>query len=385
MRVAIIGGGAAGFEAAKSVREREQDWQITVYSDEGVPPYRRPSLTQMFSAPISDKQFFLAGEEFYSAKGIELALNSTVAAIDIEARELRLGDGRSAAFDRLLIATGASANALPIPGGDADGVFRARKIADLERIEAYMLRETPRKAVVVGGGLLGLEFAAALIARGIEVSVLEYFPTIMPRQLDPAGAQIFAGAMAKFQGLSARYGVEVKAIEADNGKVARVILGDGVIDAQMVVWAVGTRPNIELAAAAGLAVNRGIVVDRSLVSSVPNIYAAGDCAEVGGVVSGLWNPAKEQGAVAAACICGDRVGYTPRPSAARFVGFNTKLYSLGTVNPEPAAECERIVEVNDPATGVYRALTYSGKRLVGALLIGDLANALQFEKQLLEG
>ena len=204
----------------------------------------------------------------------------------------------------------------------------------------------------------------------------------MPRQLDEEGGRIFMAAMKKVKNLSAHYGVHVTGFTGKGGKVAAVELGEGdAVPAELVIWAMGAAPNIALAEAGGLAVNRGIITGRDMQSSVAGIYAAGDCAEVDGVVSGLWNPAREQGKVAALNIMGEHTEYTVKPAAARFTGFGTRLYSIGE-----AGGCVEGVErevSSDPAKGVYQALTRRDGRLTGILLLGDVSAALKLEKELL--
>ena len=182
--------------------------------------------------------------------------------------------------------------------------------------------------------------------------------------------------------LSAHYGVHVTGFTGKGGKVAAVELGEGdAVPAELVIWAMGAAPNIALAEAGGLAVNRGIITGRDMQSSVAGIYAAGDCAEVDGVVSGLWNPAREQGKVAALNIMGEHTEYTVKPAAARFTGFGTRLYSIGE-----AGGCVEGVEreiSSDPEKGVYQALTRRDGRLTGILLLGDVSAALKLEKELL--
>lgn len=383
MRIAIVGGGAAGFEALNTFISSKFNAEITLISDEPVLPYRRPALTRMLSESVSDAQFYLKPESYYRDNGIVLELNNPAVALDASGRTLTLKNGRVVAADKIILACGASSRTLPLKGAELDGIFPGRHLSDFRAASDYIKANAVKSAAVVGGGLLGLEFAAGLVANGLNVSVLELCPFIMPRQLDEEGGRIFAAAMNKVETLSAHYGVHVTGFTGDDGKVAAVLLGEGnaVVPAGMVIWAMGAAPNISLAQAGGLAVNRGIITGPDMQSSSAGIYAAGDCAEVSGSVSGLWNPAREQGKVAALNIMGEAAEYKVRPAAARFAGFGTRLYSIGETGG-----CVDGVEreiTSDPERGVYKALTRREGKLTGILLLGDVSAALKLEKELL--
>lgn len=382
MRIAVVGGGAAGFEALNTFIGNKFEAELTLISDEPVLPYRRPALTRMLAEPVPDGQFYLKPAAYYRDNGIALELNNPAVALDAEHRRLALKDGKVVAADRIILACGASSRTLPLKGAELEGIFPGRHLSDFTAAVDYVQANAVKRAAVIGGGLLGLEFAAGLVAKGVAVAVLELCPFIMPRQLDEEGGRIFMDAMKQVKNLSAHYGVHVTGFAGAGGKVAAVEIGEGeAVAAELVIWAMGAAPNTDLAKAGGVAVNRGIITGRDMQSSAGGIYAAGDCAEVGGAVSGLWNPAREQGKVAALNIMGERVEYTVKPAAARFAGFGTRLYSIGE-----AGGCIEGVEreiSSDPAKGVYRALTRRGGKLTGVLLLGDVSEALKLEKELL--
>ncbi len=366
MRIAVVGGGAAGFEALNTFISGKIEAELTLISDESVLPYRRPALTRMLAEPVPDAQFYLKPDSYYRDNGIALELNNPAVALDAADRRLTLKDGKEITADKIILACGASSRTLPLKGAELEGIFPGRHLSDFTAASDYVRLNGVKRAAVIGGGLLGLEFAAGLVAKGVDVAVLELCPFIMPRQLDEEGGRIFMAAMKKVKNLSAHYGVHVTGFTGKGGKVAAVELGEGdAVPAELVIWAMGAAPNIALAEAGGLAVNRGIITGRDMQSSVAGIYAAGDCAEVDGVVSGLWNPAREQGKVAALNIMGEHTEYTVKPAAARFTGFGKREIS------------------SDPAKGVYQALTRRDGRLTGILLLGDVSAALKLEKELL--
>lgn len=382
MRIAVVGGGAAGFEALNTFISGKFEAELTLISDEPILPYRRPALTRMLAELVPDAQFYLKPDSYYRDNGIALELNNPAVALDVADKRMTLKDGKEITADKIILACGASSRTLPLKGAELEGIFPGRHLSDFIAASDYVRLNGVRRAAVIGGGLLGLEFAAGLVAKGVDVAVLELCPFIMPRQLDEDGGRIFMAAMKKVKNLSAHYGVHVTGFTGKDGKVAAVELDEGdAVPAELVIWAMGAVPNIALAKAGGLAVNRGIITGRDMQSPVAGIYAAGDCAEVDGVVSGLWNPAREQGKTAALNIMGEHAEYTVKPAAARFTGFGTRLYSIGEAGGGVEG-VEREVR-SDPEKGVYQALTRRDGRLTGILLIGDVSAALKLEKELL--
>ncbi len=382
MRIAIVGGGAAGFEAINSFISGKFAADLTLISDEDVLPYRRPALTRMLAEPVPDAQFYIKPESYYRDNAVAVELNNPAVALDAAGMRLTLKDNKVIEADKIILACGASSRTLPLKGADLSGIFPGRHLSDFAAASAYIKANGVKRAAVIGGGLLGLEFAAGLVANGVEVAVLELCPTIMPRQLDEPGSRIFMDALNRVDNLSTHYGVHVTGFHGIDGRVTAVELGDGqTIPAELVIWAMGAAPNISLAVSGGLSVNRGILTGLDMQSSAPGIYAAGDCAEVSGVVSGLWNPARDQGKIAAMNIMGVQAEYTVKPSAARFAGFGTRLYSIGD-----AGSCAEGVEreiTSDAGKGIYRALSRRNGKLCGVLLIGDVSEALKLEKELL--
>ncbi|MEA4862567.1 MAG: NAD(P)/FAD-dependent oxidoreductase [Victivallaceae bacterium] len=373
MRMLILGAGSAGFEAACELRRLSPDVEITLISGENFLPYRRPALTRLLAAEVPDNQFYLKPESFYAENRIGLHTGVTIAALNRTSHTAIAVSGEVFKYDRLLLALGASPRVLAVPGCDAPYVFKGRTRSDFDSLLTYLSSTGAASVAVIGGGLLGLEFADALLGRRLKVSIVEQAHCILPRQLDPEAAARF-GEIVAGAGVTARYGARLEGIEPK-----RIVLTNGEsIPADAAIFAAGAIPNTALARDAGLAVNHGIVTDAKLSTADTDVFAAGDCAEIDGAVSGLWAPAKEQGKVAAANMLGNHLEYTAAAAEARFAGFGTKIFSAGEVN---AAGDDITREIARDGAN-YRALTRHGGKLVGVLLLGDVSAAPKLSAEL---
>jgi apoptosis-inducing factor 3 len=312
-KIIIIGGGAAGFAAAEKLRPERYQGSIIMLSDDDAPPVDRPNLSKDYLAGTASEDWIpLRPDGFYSENGIDLRLKASVAAIDVRSHEVRLADGTTISYDRLLLATGAEPIRLPIPGMELPHVHTLRSFADARAIVERA--EAARRAVVLGASFIGLEVAASLRARDIEVHVVAPEKLPMERIL---GAQMgdFVRALHEEHGVI--FHLEDVATTIDGGRVA--LRSGGTLDADLVVAGVGVRPRIELAEKAGLAVERGVVVDVYLRSSAPDIFAAGDIARWPDRLSGEnirvehWVVAERQGQSAALNLLGDNEKFLAIP------------------------------------------------------------------------
>lgn len=365
----IIGNGVTGITAARALSEGGVE--VEVYTQEAYHYYPRPRLQRFLAGEIELEELPLYPPAWYEERGIAVHLGAEVVGLDPRGKQIALADGREVPYDRLLLATGGRPFIPAIKGVDKRGVFTLRTIEDALAIKRWA--EGAKRAVVVGGGLLGLETARALKVLGLEVIVLETEPYLLPRQLDAEG-----GALLK--GLIGAMGIDV-ALEASSqavlgdGQATGVLLQDGRrIEGDLILISTGVRCNVRLAQEAGLAVNRGVIVDEHLRTSAEDIYAAGDVAEFRGRVYGSIPASLEQARVAAVNMLGqEQAEYqgTIPSNTLQVVGID--CVSIGVVHP---LEGEGYQQLRKSEVGVYKKLVLKDGRLVGAILLGDKKEAV---------
>lgn len=372
MNFTIIGNGVAGNTAALTLSRLVPGARINVYAAEAHPYYPRPLLTEFLAGELDLEHLYFKPLSWYAGRNIALHLGTPVAAIIPQEHRITLADGTKAGYDRLLLAAGAQAWVPPIRGADKPGVFTLRTVDDALAIRSYARQA--RRAIVIGGGLLGLEAARALRVLGLQVRVVEFLPRLLPRQLDAEGAAVL-------QGLIEGRGIEImldvaaeEVLEADGVRGLR--LKDGrEMEGELVLVSTGIRSNVALARQAHLEVSHGVVVDEHLRTSAADVYAAGDVAEFDGRVYGIVPAAIEQARVAAAHMAGDESatyqGTVPFTTL-KVTGID--LTSVGVIMPEEGREAEyQELRRTDGAQGLYRKLVLKDGRIVGAILLGDKA------------
>jgi nitrite reductase (NADH) large subunit len=373
-RLVIIGNGMAPGRMLEHLLEAAPDrYQVTIFNAEPRVNYDRIMLSPVLSGEKAFEEIIIHGDGWYIKHGITLYKGHKVVAIDREAKTVTSDHGVTDPYDQLVIATGSVPFIIPVPGKDLPGVLSYR---DLDDVNAMLLAAQSRaKAVVIGGGLLGLEAAAGLKERGMDVTVLHVMPTLMERQLDPAAGYLLQKAV-EARGIKVMTKANTSAI-IGNGKVEGVELADGtVIPATLVVMAVGIRPNMALAREAGLEVNRGIVVNDGMLTSDPAIMALGECAEVGGNVYGLVAPLYQMARVAAAHLTGDqtmRFTHSETPTKLKVTGID--LYSLGDF--ADGDDRDEIV-LRDASAGVYKRIVLKENRIIGTVLFGETSDGAWF-------
>lgn len=368
-KLVVVGNGMAGVRTIEEVLRLAPDrYEITVFGAEPHPNYNRILLSPVLSGERSLDEIILNDFAWYREHGVHLSPGRSVVAIDRQANRVLDDTGCATAYDKLLLATGSLPIILPVPGRDLEGVVAYRDIADTKAMIDASQRY--RDAVVIGGGLLGLEAACGLVGRGMRVSVVHLAPWLMERQLDAPAAELLKESLEK-RGISIWLGTQTHSLLADpTGRVAAVLTGDGdEIAAQLVVMAVGIRPNTALAESAGLHCERGIVVDDTLKTADARIYAVGECANHRGRTYGLVAPLFEQ-----AQVCADHLA---GPGNLRYPGsvLSTKLkvtgidvFSAGDFQGDEKAEQIVLTDLN---AGVYQKLVIRQGKLVGACLYGD--------------
>ncbi|WP_427025381.1 nitrite reductase large subunit NirB [Aureimonas ureilytica] len=380
-KLVVVGNGMAPgrmlehlFEAAPGA------YEVTIFNAEPRVNYDRIMLSPVLSGEKQFDDIVIHGDGWYIQHGVTLYKGHRIVAIDRQAKTVTSDHGVTESYDHLVIATGSTPFIPPVPGKDLPGVLAYR---DLDDVEAMILAAQSRaKAVVIGGGLLGLEAAAGLRAQGLEVTVLHLMPTLMERQLDPAAGYLLQRALEK-RGIEVICNANTESILGTD-KVEGVQLKDGrVIPATLVVMAVGIRPSAGLAKEAGLACGRGIHVDDQLLTSDENISALGECVELDGRVYGLVAPLYQMAEIAARRLAGqpgEGFRHSDTPTKLKVTGIN--LYSVGDFADAP--DREEIV-LRDATAGVYKRLVLQDNKILGAVLYGETADGGWFADLMKKG
>jgi nitrite reductase (NADH) large subunit len=369
-RLVVIGNGMAGCRAVEDILARDPErFEITIFGAEPRVNYNRIMLSPVLAGEKTFDEIVINSAAWYEENGIALVSGDPVVHIDRAAGQVVTRSGRVEAYDRLLIATGSDPFVIPVPGHDLPGVVTFRDLDDVEKMLAAADRGG--NAVVIGGGLLGLEAAHGLSLRGMGVTVLHLMPTLMERQLDEAAGWLLKAELER-RGQTILTGADTEAILAKDGHVAGVKLKDGrEIPADIVVMAVGIRPNIQLAKAAGLQTGRGILVDDHMVTSDPAIMAVGECVEHRGQCYGLVAPLWEMCRALADHATQKPTGYSGSVTSTKLKVSGIDLFSAGDFSGGEG--CEDIV-MRDASRGVYKRVIVKDDRLVGAVLYGDTAD-----------
>ena len=365
MKIVIVGNGLAGTLAAKTVRELDQEAGIEIFGEEKYAYYPRPNLIEFLAGRLPYEKLFAFPEIWNTRQRIGLHFGERVAKIRPDERTVETGTGGIFPYDALLLASGARAAVSPLKGSGLKGVFVLRTLDDALAILDHL--RTHAHVAVLGGGLLGLEIARAIRGRGAEVSVVEFFDRLLPRQLDPAAAGILKRQIEK-TGISVRLGAVTREIlGAAEVRGIRFESGDEV-EADLVVMATGVKPELVLAKDAGLSIDRGIVVDDHLRTSRPEIFAAGDVAEHQGRVYGIIPASFEQARAAAHNMLGMDMPYSGTVPSNTLKVAGLYVTSAGEVNPE--ARGYEVLVRSVPEDGLYKKIVLKEGRLVGAIWMG---------------
>ncbi|PJN96704.1 nitrite reductase large subunit [Amaricoccus sp. HAR-UPW-R2A-40] len=372
-KLVVIGAGMASGRALEHLFEADPDrFEVTLFNGEPRGNYNRLMLSPVLSGEKTYDEIVTHDDEWYAQNKVATRFGEAVTKID-RARKVVVTKAGETAYDKLLIATGSMPFILPLPGKDLEGVIAFRDIDDVERmLDTAALPQA--KAVVIGGGLLGLEAAAGLRLRGMEVVVLHVMGHLMERQLDPSAGYLLQKDLER-RGIKVHCKAQTRAILGSN-RVEAVALEDGTVyGADIVVMAVGIRPETRLATDAHLEVNRGIVVDAGMRTSDPDILSIGECVEFGGAVWGLVAPLYDQAKVVAQTLLGEAAVFVPQELSTKLKVTGCDLFSAGDFADAP--DREEIV-FRDASRGVYKRLVLKDDVLLGAVMYGDTADGAWF-------
>ncbi len=382
-RLVVVGNGMAGMRTVEELLKLAPDaYEITVFGSEPHPNYNRILLSPVLAGEQTIEEIILNPRQWYDDNGIALHAGCTVTRIDRARRVVEGSDGTKAPYDRLLLATGSTPFILPVPGAGLPGVITYRDIADTQAMIAAASEH--RHAVVIGGGLLGLEAANGLKLRGMDVTVVHLMPWLMERQLDRTAAQMLQKSL-EAKGLAFRLEAKTEALLAGpSGRVAQVQLASGeALPADLVVMAVGIRPNFALAQQAGLYCDRGIAVNDTLQTFDPRVYAIGECVAHRGRSYGLVAPLFEMARVCANHLAGYGIGrYAGSQVSTKLKVTGVDLFSTGDFTGGDGSDD---IVLADPASGVYKKLVIRNDKLAGAVLYGDTADGAWYFRLVREG
>ncbi|MCH8499631.1 MAG: FAD-dependent oxidoreductase [Marinobacter sp.] len=379
-RLVIVGHGMVAQRLLEELTARKHPYGlIRVFNGEPVPAYNRILLSSVLAGEASEDSVQLKPDTWFAERNIVCHQGDAVATIDTAQRQVTTTSGFQAAYDDLVFATGSRPAALGIEGEQLPGVMGFRDLQDTRAL--IDVSQRCRRAVVIGGGFLGLEAAEGLRARGMAVTVLHRSDHLLNRQLDPVAGALLASALTA-RGVTIRTGASPQSIAGSQRARAVQLTDDTLISTDLVVVAAGITPRTELARATGLACDRGILVDEGLASSVPGIYALGECCQLGEETFGLVEPGYRQAAVLAGRLCGEDRRFAPDTVATRLKISGIPIYSCGATSPDENTDS---VVWQDRETDRYCHLLIRNNRLTGAVLFGETQDGPWYEEQIRRG
>jgi nitrite reductase (NADH) large subunit len=367
MKYIIVGNGVAGVTAAESIRRCDGDGDITIITDESYPFYSRIRLIDFLAGNLDIDSLILKSENWYGENNIGLIVGAHVSDIDHGTNTVITSSGETLPYDHLLLATGGVSFVPPITGVDREGVFTLRTLQDAISILEHVERGDNR-IVLIGGGVLGLEAGNSLRKRGNAITVVEFFPRLLPRQLDDDGAEILKAQMERM-GFTFYLDSRAREIVGEES-VQGIILEDGrEIDCDTIIISAGIKPGDSLPRKMGLKIERGVVVNDRMETEIPNIYAAGDLIQHRGVFYGIWSAAERQGEVAGMNMAGGNEYYEGTTISNTLKVMGIDLFAVGDIDAEGKYVS---IAVKDKNTFTYRKLVIQDGIIRGAILYGNV-------------
>ncbi len=374
MEHVIVGGGVAGTAAAEQIRKHDPGAVLTLITTEPYPLYSRVLLPEYLAGTMKESRLFIRKPEWYEQQRIHLRSGVSVESVKPAESRVLTSAGDSVGFDRLLLATGGVSFVPQVPGKEYKGVFTLRTLDDTKAIMAYIRHH--KRTVVLGGGVLGLEAGYGLLRAGNEVSVVEYFPRLLPRQMDVQGAALLQRTLER---MGFRFHLHASARQImGSGQVEGLLLEDGTrIECDSILISAGVRPNRRLADQLGLPIDKGVSVNDRMETVIPKIYAAGDLVEHRKVYYGLWGAAQRQGEVAGVNMAGGNAVYAGTTISNQLKVAGVDLLAAGNIDPED--QMDSIVLKDDDAS-VYKKIVVRDGKIVGTILYGDVTDRAKLLK-----
>ncbi|WP_282078281.1 nitrite reductase large subunit NirB [Epibacterium ulvae] len=371
-KIIVIGAGMASGRMLEHLFDANADVAVTLFNAEPRGNYNRIMLSPVLAGDQTYQDIVTHDDDWYADNKVITRFGEKIVAIDREAKTVTADNGDVLAYDKLVFGTGSNPFMIPLPGHDLEGVIAYRDLEDTERM---MGLEAGQKAVVIGGGLLGLEAAAGMAARGVDVTVVHIMGHLMERQLDEAAGYLLRKALID-KGITVKCAANSKEILGEDGKVKALLLDDGTeLPCDLLVMAVGIRPNVALAQEAGLMVGKGIHVDDQMLTSDADVLAVGECVEHDGALFGLVAPLYDQAKVAAQTLMGEEAAFVQKELSTKLKVTGCDLFSAGDF---AEADGREDIVFRDPARGVYKRLVIEENRVVGAVFYGDTADSNWF-------
>lgn len=378
--IVIVGNGVTAISAAEAFREHNKKTPMIIVSAEPHYAYYRMRLSHLLGEDPDVEKLFIHDPEWYKGNNIQVLLGLKVVSIDVRNNSIKINDGKTITYSSLLLAQGSNPFVPPVAGSDLNGVFSIRTVDDVKNLYAYSCDKSC--GVVVGGGVLGLEAAWALAKRGKKISVFEFAPYLLVKQLDEDSAGILK-SLGEKAGMSFALSDQLVKIKG-NDSVSSVSSKAGLdVEADFVVFSIGVRPNIGILKDTGINMNRGVVVDEYMRTSFENIYAAGDVAEFAGKVYGIWPVAKEQGKIAGLNMAGVTTSYSEVVPSNYIKVFDTEIFSAGDLCKEEDAQA--VITDAQPENHIYRKVFFKNNVPVGVILLGDTNQAVKISRAIKAG
>ncbi len=370
----IVGNGVAGNSAAETIRRIDKEGTIVIFSKEKIPFYYVPAIPEYLSGERQVKDIIIHHNEWYEKNRIDLHLEAEITIIDPVSKMAVTKNGDTYNYDKLLLATGGTSFVPPIKGAQTEGVYALRTVADANAIRERAKKS--KKLVLIGGGLLGLEAGNGLRRLGLEVTVVEHFPRLLPRQMDVPGASILQKQMEEM-GFRFYLGATTREILREDSDLWVCLESGEKISADMILISAGVRPELTLAKSLGLEIDKGVKVDDTMKTGLDDIYAAGDLIEHRGRFYGIWPAALEQGRVAGAAMAGQDGKYEGTVPSNKLKVVGIDLVAVGEIDAEGKLES---VVIKDEALNTYRKLVIKDNVIIGAILLGDIRGSEEIQQ-----